>query len=616
MDRDVLTQSLQHLAPTPSYDACNAIAAIIDRMTAEESGLPPLRLAILRNFTVEPLLPILKAEIARMGFFPHISLGGYDTIAADVMDDASALYRFRPDVIIIAQWLEALAPTLMTRFVSLSEEAIGTEVQRIVDAHTTVVRAIRQRSNAPVLLNNFPLPEYPALGILDAQREHLQAHTMFRLHQELLRQMRQLSDAYIVDYAHLMARMGMQHGYDERYWHIARMPFSRHALLPFGMEYARFLRALKGKSYKCLILDCDDTLWGGVVGEEGIAGIALGPTYPGSCYMAFQREIMNLHDRGVVLALCSKNNERDVFEVFERHPHMVLRQECFATWQINWDDKATNIRRIVEQLGIGMDSVVFADDSAYEIGLVQSQIPEITVLHLPSEVSRLRSALCARGYFDALSLSEEDRARNRMYRDEAQRKQLSASASSVEEYLTKLEIHMRIGRADAFHVPRVAQLTQKTNQFNLTTKRYTEGDIARWTSDARCDVLYAQYQDAIADMGIVGVAMVRYAESVADIDTLLMSCRALGRGVEDALLSYVVSRARARGCTTVRGRYIPTQKNGQVADFYAHHHFVRRGDGSNEWELDAEGAARTAPKWITVEVSDQERRQPYAHAVR
>lgn len=613
MESDVLTQSIQQLAQTPSYDAYNATATIIDRMTAEESGLPPLRLAILRNFTVEPLLPILKSEIARMGFFPCISVGGYDTIALDVMDPESALYRFHPDVIIIAQWLEALAPTFVTRFISLSEQALGAEVQRIVDTHVALVRAVRQHSHAPILLNNFPFPDYPALGILDAQREHLQTHTMLRLHQELLRQTRQFPDAYIVDYAHLMARTGMQQGYNERYWHIGKMPFSRHALTSFGSEYVRFLRALMGKSYKCLILDCDDTLWGGVVGEEGIAGIALGPTYPGSCYVSFQREIMNLHDRGVVLALCSKNNERDVLEVFERHPHMVLREEHFSARQINWDDKATNIRRIVERLGIGMDSVVFADDSAYEIGLVQAQIPEITVLHLPSEVSQLRAAICARGYFDSLSFSDEDRARNRMYRDEAQRKQLSVSASSIEEYLAQLEIRVRIGTADDFHIPRVAQLIQKTNQFNLTTKRYTEGDIARWTTDARCDVLYAQLQDNIADMGVVGVAIVRYAESVAEIDSFLLSCRALGRGVEDALLAHVVHRARANGCTAVRGRYISTSKNGQVADFYPRHHFVCQGKGPDgAWELDVEHAICAAPNWITVDVVDCQRQETHA----
>jgi len=611
---NTFTQTIRQLPQTPSYDAYHAAANIIDGMTAEESGLPPLRLAMLRNFTIEPLLPIVKAEIARMGFFPHLFVGGHDTIASDVMDSASALYRFNPDVIIVAQWLEAIAPMFATRFISFSAQALDAEVQRIVEAHVAVVRAVRQRSHAPILLNNFPLPEYPALGIFDAQQEHLQTHTMLRLHQELLRQVQKFPDVYIVDYAHLMARMGTQQGYNERYWHIGKMPFSHHALAPFGMEYVRFLRALMGKVRKCLILDCDNTLWGGVVGEEGIAGIALGPTYPGSCYVSFQREIMNLHDRGVVLALCSKNNERDVLEVFERHPNTVLRKECFAARQINWDDKATNIRRIVEQLGIGMESVVFADDSAFEIGLVQSQIPDITVLHLPSEASQLRAAICARGYFDALAFSDEDRSRNRMYRDEAHRKQLATSAGSMEEYLSKLEIRIRIGRTDAFHIPRVAQLTQKTNQFNLTTKRYTEGDITRWTSDMQCDVLYAQLQDTIADMGTVGVAMVRYTASTADIDSFLLSCRALGRGVEDALLAHVVLRARANGCTTVRGQYIPTSKNGQVADFYARHGFVCQGHGSpGVWELEVARATCATPNWITVDVVDQPERDYAVH---
>jgi len=193
-----------------------------------------------------------------------------------------------------------------------------------------------------------------------------------------------------------------------------------------------------------------------------------------------------------------------------------------------------------------------------------------------------------------------------MYRDEAQRKQWATTAGSMEEYLAQLKIHVRIGYADAFHIPRVSQLLQKTNQFNLTTKRHTEGEVTRWTNDARCDVLYAQLQDTIADMGTIGVAIVRYGGAVADIDSFLLSCRALGRGAEDALLAHVVLRARAHGCATVRGQYIPTSKNGQVADFYARHGFVCRGHASDGvWELEVASAACDTPSWITVDVGDE-----------
>lgn len=598
-----LAQCLAHIEQNPSYNSYCVTANILDNMTAEDSGLTPMRVAVLRNFTFEPLLVIFKSEIALMGFFPCIYVGDYDTIMPDVMKPDSDFYRFKPDFVILAQWLEILAPQLVTRFLSLSDDDVTMETQRVLDTIMDVVGCIRKHCKAPILLNNFPMPDYVTLGILDAQSDGMQINTLRRLNQELLHRTREFSNVYIVDYAYLMARIGYQNGFDERYWHIGKAPISRHALLSFGLEYIRFLRVLSGKVYKCLILDCDNTLWGGIVGEEGLDGIKLGPAYPGLCYMAFQREILNLHDRGVILALCSKNNEEDVLDVLRNHPHMLLREEHLSTWQINWDDKATNIRRIVEELNIGMDSVIFVDESEYEIGLVKSQIPEITVLQLPQEPSRFRTEISKKGYFDSLAFSQEDRHRNKMYRNEAKRRQISSKASSIEDYLAQLQIHVQIGVPDSFHTPRVAQLTQKTNQFNLTTKRYTEGDIIGFLKDSGWDVWYLKLKDNISDMGVVGVAIVKYHGLITEIDSLLLSCRAIGRGVEDALLAHIVTQAQSKGFDTLRGSYIPTRKNRQVSNFYEHRGFtcIATKDKESEWELNLKGLVCNAPDWIVVE---------------
>lgn len=598
-----LTRCLADLEREPSYDSYVAVANALDNMNTEESGLPVSRIAVLRNFTFEPLLAVIKSEIARMGFFPSIYVGGYDSVAVDTMNPDSGFYRFKPDFVIIAQWLEELSPQLMTRFLSLDADKIAAETQRVLDTVTDIIGSVRRHCKAPILINNFPIPDYAAFGALDAQAEGMQINTLRRLNMELLRRAKEISDVYMVDYAYLMSRLGYQNGFDERYWHMGKAPISRHAVLPFGLEYSRFIRALCGKAHKCLILDCDNTLWGGIVGEEGIEKIRLGPAYPGSCYRAFQREILNLHDKGVILALCSKNNEEDVLEVLRRHPYMLLREEVFSTWQINWDDKATNIRRIVKELNIGMDSVVFADESEYEIGLVKSQIPEITVLKLPAEPSRFRAELSKMGYFDSLSFSKEDRYRNKMYRDEAKRKQILTKACSMIDYLKQLQISVHIGRPDPFHIPRAAQLTQKTNQFNLTAKRYTESDIATFAGDPRWDVLCLRLKDKISDMGLVGVAILKYDGAIAEIDTLLMSCRALGRGAEDALYAYIINQVQSKGFKTLRGRYIPTPKNRQVSDFYSRRGFAcvaKKGEEA-QWELALKGLVYEAPKWINIE---------------
>ncbi len=592
-----VTESLKRLDQDASYSSYVALSNAISNVGIEESPWPILKVAVIRNFTIEPLLPILKGEILRMGFFPQFYIGDYDTIINEVMSAESGLYQFNPDVIILAQWLEALAPRFTQRFASFSREEVNLETERILKTIKSQIENIRKYCAAPVLINNFPIP-YPTVGILDTS-EFGQMNIMHSLNKELSVRMKPFLNVFFVDYEALMANIGYTQGFDERYWHAGKSPFSRHALIPVAKEYIRFIRALKGKTHKCLILDCDNTLWGGIIGEDGFDNIKLGPEYPGSCYMAFQNEVLNLHDRGIILALCSKNNEEDVLEVLEKHPYTVIRKEHLVTWRINWDDKVQNIRAIVEELNIGMDSVVFVDDNAYEIGLVKHQIPEITAIQLPLEPSQIRGELLKQGFFDSLSFSQEDKRRTQMYREEARRKQMAVQASSVKEYLKELEIQVEISSPQNFHIPRIAQLTQKTNQFNLTTRRYTEDNIRQFAEDSNWDVWYLQLQDKISDMGIVGVIMVRYDGIMGEIDSFLLSCRALGRGIENAFLIHVINSTQARGIKILKGEYIPTVKNKQAAEFYKKHGFTNSKD-SMKWELNLKEYAGKMPEWIKV----------------
>jgi FkbH-like protein len=599
---------LKRLVEDATYPAYTAAANWLDGISPGASGLPPLRVAVLRNFTIDPLLPVLKGEIARAGFHPQIYLGNYDAIGRDVLDGDSALYQFHPDFIIIAQWLEPLAPVLTTRFLSLAPHEVNDEIERILAALGEMVTAVRRFSNAPILLNNFPLPTYTTLGILDSQAEQCHTHTILRLNQELLRRARQWHDVYLVDYMSLLARIGSWRGVDERHWQMGRAPLSSHALVPFGQEYVKFIRALRGKTRKCLVLDCDNTLWGGIIGEDGMAGIQIGLTYPGSCYQAFQREILNLRERGVILALCSKNNEADVLDVLRNHPDMILRETHLAMWQINWDDKATNLTRIAQELNIGLDSLVFVDDSAFECNLVRAQLPQVQVLQLSSDPSAFVAKLSAGAYFDSLTLSAEDRERNQMYRDEASRKRLQVSATSLEEYLAKLELVAEIGVPDDLTIPRVSQLTQKTNQFNLTTRRYSEGEIRAFVASPDTDVFYLKLRDRISDLGIIGAAIVRYNGEPAEIDSFLMSCRAIGRGAEDALLAHLLTAAKGKGSKRIVGYYVATQKNGMVVDFYRRQgfHLVNERQEGTEWECTLDQTTFAPPAWIRVNLIQPE----------
>jgi len=587
MTKEDLQVALSRITKEPTYSVYTAVSNILDRLDPKESEMPALKLVILRNFTVDPLIPVIKGEIASAGFYPVIHLGGYDTIAQEVFNSQSAQYMAQPDLVVISQWLEVLAPALTTRFPSLSSLQVNDEIDRVLTTISQFITVLREHTKVPIVVNNFLLPCHSAFGILDVQSEQYQTHAILRLNLELLRCMKKFRDVFLIDYMSLIAKIGSEQGVDERYWQIGRAPIGRNALIPLGQEYGKFVRALYGKARKCLVLDCDNVLWGGILGEEGLNNIKLGTAFPGSGYQSFQREILNLHDRGVILALCSKNNEPDVLEVLQNHPDMLLREKNFSTWQINWDDKVSNLMRIAQELNIGLDSIVFVDDSQFECDLVRERLPQVAVLQLSSDPSTFSASLNAKAYFETLVFSDEDKKRNQMYRDQSIRNNLNASAGSIEEYLTSLEMVAQVGIVNDASIARVAQLTQKTNQFNLTTRRYSEGDI-RIMQSSGADIFYLKLRDRVSDMGLVGVAIVKYSGQQAEIDTFLLSCRVLGRRIEEAFLAHILYYVKARrNCRSVLGCYCATKKNQQVTDFYGRMGFrlATKTELKYDWEL-------------------------------
>jgi FkbH-like protein len=330
----------------------------------------------------------------------------------------------------------------------------------------------------------------------------------------------------------------------------------------------KFVRAARGKARKCLVLDCDNTLWGGIVGEDGMASLQISPDYPGSIYREFQLYVLSLHDRGVILALCSKNNEADVWDVFRKRPEMILQEQHISAAQINWNDKVSNLRRIAEDLNIGLDSLVLVDDSEFEIQMVRELLPEVaTILVPPKNASEARDILARCGYFDSLVVSAEDRKRGQMYRVETQRRRLRSASVDLSSYLASLEISVRIEPVGELSLPRAFQLTQRTNQFNLTSHRYSMGDLSAFHKSTDHDVMILRVTDRFGDYGVVGVAILRHKQATTEIDSFLMSCRVMGRGVEQAFLAACLDIAHRRASHVVYGRYIKSAKNGLAEEF-------------------------------------------------
>jgi len=600
MTEDILN-AINRVKVEQSYLAYVALS----NLTADVQGLGfnSYRIAILRNFTIEPLIPVIKGEAIRYGLAPDIYISDFDAIAESVMNESSDLYKKNPDIIIIAQWGEGVSPALSSRFIGLSKEEVDNEVSRIVSTTKSWFSEIRKKSNAPVLINNFISNGIATLGILDYQSDAYQKHTLSRLNKYLLEMSKDFSDIYWVDLCSLFSQIGYTNSVNEHTWQTARAPISKNALLQTGLEFTKYIRALNGKARKCLVLDCDNTLWGGVIGEDGLDGIRLGNDYPGSAFINFQQECLNLYNRGIILALCSKNNETDALEVFRKHEYSILKEHHFSTWQINWDDKAKNLCRIAEDLNIGIDSLVFVDDNSFECQWVLKQLPQVEVINLSKEPFNYRNELMSFGFFDTLTFSGEDKKRSQMYVSDNQRKVLLKSASSYEDYLNELFLEAEIGRANKDNLSRISQLTQKTNQFNLTTRRYTEGDIDRFLNSNDMDVYYLKLKDRISDLGLIGVAIVKYKNSLAYIDSFMMSCRALGRGAEDVLMSIIIQRARKLGCNNLIGTYIETNKNIQVSNFFDKQKFIfiEKIDNVTTWNLKIElNSIKKYPKWIIV----------------
>jgi FkbH-like protein len=392
----------------------------------------------------------------------------------------------------------------------------------------------------------------------------------------------------IHDIDHLSATGGRWEWGDERFFHHAKLPCSPEFLVDYAHSLSSLILAQLGAVRKCLVLDLDNTLWGGVIGDDGLEGIRLGQGDPeGESYVAFQRYAKGLGERGVILAVCSKNTESVAREVFEKHPQMVLRLDDIACFMANWDDKATNLGRIAQELNIGLNSLVFADDSPAERAIIRRLLPEVAVPELPPDPAGYILALERHRYFQPVTLNQEDLQRTSYYRADAARDAVRSSAEGLEGFLRMLDMAARIAPVEPTTLERSIQLIHRSNQFNLTTRRCSRADMQSIMNDPSWLTRTVSLRDRFGDNGLISVLLAELEGEELRIDTWLMSCRVLKRGVEQALLSHLVAAAQAKGLKAIRGEYIPTAKNGLVRDHYAKLGFR---------PVDAEDSGRTT--WI------------------
>lgn len=562
----------------------------------------PLRTVFLRSFTLEPVIPLVRAEAFVRGIDLTTRIGDFNAYAQEILDAGSSLYAFEPQVVILAVRTSDIAPDLWTQFADLSPEATTAAVQRVCDSFAQWIRAFRERSSAVLIVHALEIPVRPSTGVLDSQETNAQTAAIHKINEELSRIAGQHRSVYILDYDGLVARHGRLRWHDERRWLIARMPITADHLIFLAREWMRFLVPLSGKVAKVLVADLDNTLWGGIVGEDGINGIKLGPEYPGAAYQQLQRAMLDLSRRGILLAICSKNNPDDAMEALRNHPGMLLKLNDFAAVRINWTDKAQNLREIALELNVGIDSLAFIDDNPFEREQLRKLLPEVSIIDLPEDPLGYAAAVRDCALFERLTVSTEDQQRTTMYAEQRERAHAAQNFKSKEDFFRYLEQEAEIASVTPGTLARVAQLTQKTNQFNLTTRRYTEQQISEMAAKPEFQVLSIRVRDRFGDHGLVGVTITQDDGDTCTVDTFLLSCRVIGRTVETALLSELATRAASRGCRRLSGWFLPTKKNAPAREFYAQHGFepMQQNGSGSLWLFDLTRRKIAAPEWVRV----------------
>lgn len=575
--------------------AARQVAEWLDRGELP-AGVEPLRVGVLRSFTAELLAPPLVACLAEAGFAARVRLGELGAIAPEILSPDSFVYRDDIDVCIVAALAEHVLGAAL--------DPAGAGGDSSAAEYLAQLERLAMNFKGVVIACNLAWPVHSVAPMLQAQQTASGRYAVGRFNERLAGFTERHANLVVCDIEGLALHLGGTL-WSPRDMATAMQPFSPAGLAAVARRLAEACVLAKRAPVKCLVLDCDNTLWGGIVGEDGLAGIQLGETYPGWCFQVFQKQLDQLNRLGFLLALNSKNNEADVRAAFEQHRGMALRLDQIAALRVNWRDKVANMRELAEELNLGLESFVFIDDNDFELTLVREQLPRVRCLKVPAQPWLLPELLPRAGLIDRLRVTAEDRVKTRMYVEERRREEFRAAATDLEGYLRGLEIELTFEAFEAGrHLARAAQLTQKTNQFNLTTRRFSEAELlAAVQGGARA--FLGGLRDRFGEYGRIAMALVTPSgdPQTCELTLFLMSCRALGRGVEESFVRLVMGRMRAAGFARMTACFIPTARNGVCEDFLGRAKFVESGrdaDGRVNYEYDLRSGPLAPAAWLKV----------------
>ena len=540
-----------------------SISKNIDNLKLEKK----LKISVMSSFTLNGLNETLQVMCSELGVRCQSYVSGYNQYNQELFNPESNFYDFSPDVTFLILDIRNFLGDIFHSPYTLSDKQRKILVEEKKEELKKIITVFEENSNSKLIISNFNIPFYSPNGIIETKSEFGFHEMINEINKSLQEMCKKKNSIYVYNFNNFISKHGEKNVFDYRQFHLGDIQITYNLIPVLANDLMSYIKPILGKNRKCIVLDLDNTLWGGVVGEDGYDGIDLGHTPRGKAFVEFQKELLSLWNQGIILAINSKNNFDDAIKVIRDHPDMILREKNFASIQINWNDKAQNMNEISTEINIGLDSMVFFDDDKLNQERIKQEFPEILTIDMSNEPSYFVPILKEINDFNVLSRTIEDVKRGEMYAQQRERKSLEKSVSNLDDFLRELDIKVKIKKSSKFLIPRISQLTLKTNQFNLTTKRYQEEDIEKFSKNENFEVGCAQVLDKFGDNGITGVYIVEKNSDYWLLDTFLLSCRIMGRGIEDAILTEIVKKAKIEGIREIRANFIPTPKNKPSENF-------------------------------------------------
>lgn len=567
-----------------------------------------VKIAYLSNHTVDLLAPYTSVILAIHGSKSDSYIAPYGQYFQELLSTSTGLMEFQPDVIYLDLSITSLAPLISEKFLSLDDETKQSELDRIVSSIIQLAGLVIKNTDAYLLVANFVQPSYPQGGIADLTIEYGETEWFAKLNLRLLEGFKKNNRVFVLDKNNAIARAGKLNVIDDKMFYLAKMELNDIGLQSLADEIFRYIYAIKGRTKKNLVLDLDNTLWGGVVGEDGVDGVKVGKGCPeGEIFYAFQVYIKSLKLRGIILSVASKNNPEDAEEVFVKK-NMPLKLDDFAMKKINWNPKHDNLSSMAKSLNIGIDSFVFLDDNPVERGLIKTTLPEVAVPELTKDPCGYLTILKSSPYFEKLFMTEDDISKAQQYKENAQREEIKEEIGDMNTFLNTLGTQVNIGVAKKENIQRIHQLFSKTNQFNVTTKRYKVSDIEEFIDKEQFDLFAITVKDNFGEMGMVGLVLVKLNTNSAQIDSFILSCRAMGRFIETAIMNAIKNKyLLSNRIEKFVAEYIPTAKNVPVKSFFDSQGFdlIDQGDSPNKnYELMSKNAHLLDCPGIEIEIGE------------